>query len=116
LHLILPVFVAFAEKKSGGSVTRLARVDAQREKLSGQLSKLEATECVLVLRGAAEGTHLREGNGIEEGSRRSVHGDGVPIPHPNPMSCVKAAAAPPPARKEVLGTAQRVIPDRMEPT
>ena len=47
MHLILPVFVAFAEKKSGGSVTRLARVDAQREKLSGQLSELEATERVL---------------------------------------------------------------------
>ena len=65
----------------------LARVDAQREKLSGQLSELEATECVLAFyAGPLKARICREGNGIEEGSRRSLHGDGVPFPHRNPMS------------------------------
>ena len=65
----------------------LARVDAQREKLSGRLSELEATERVLAFHtGPLKARICAKATGSKKGSRRSLHGDGVPVPHRNPMS------------------------------
>ena len=67
-----------------------------------------------VLREAAEGEHLREGNSSKKAAGEACTETGArPASKSDVVS--KSDGAPPPARKEVLGTAQRVIPDRMEP-